>query len=108
MGAFLGGLTVQWLFGPFIVRFEAERGLTRGSPGSELSAMVFGQYFPNPANFGTGEAAHSLISPIGALAVEAFGTAVLLLVIFALVDRRNASLPTKYLSPSSSVSPSRR
>ena len=99
LGALLGGLTVLWLFGPFIARFEAEQGLTRGSPGSELSAMVFGQYFPNPAIFGTDEAAHSLISPIGALAVEAFGTAILLLVIFALVDRRNASLPTKYLSP---------
>ena len=61
--------------------------------------MVFGEYFPNPAIFGTDQAAQSLISSLGAAVVEAFGTAILLLVIFALVDRRNASLPTKYLSP---------
>lgn len=99
LGAMLAGLTVLWLFGPFLTRFEAERGLVRGQPGSELSAMVFGEYFPNPAIFGTDAAAQSLISPLGAAVVEAFGTAILLLVIFALVDRRNASLPTKYLSP---------
>ena len=99
MGAVLAGSTVLWLYGPFIARFEAERGLVRGAPGSQQSAMVFGEYFPNPALFGTGPDAQSLISPLGAAVVEGFGTAILLLVIFALVDRRNASLPTKYLSP---------
>jgi glycerol uptake facilitator-like aquaporin len=61
--------------------------------------MVFGEYFPNPAMFGTGEAAHALISPVGAAAVEGLGTAVLAFMIFALVDRRNRSLPAKYLTP---------
>ena len=98
-GAVLAGLTILWLFGPFIVRFEVIEGLVRGAPGSQLSAMVFGEYFPNPAMFGTGPDAAGLISPVGAALVEGFGTAVLLLVIFALVDRRNSSLPTKYLAP---------
>lgn len=98
-GAVLAALTVLWLYGPFIARFESEMGLVRGAPGSQHSAMVFGEYFPNPALFGTGPDAQSLISPLGAAVVEGFGTAILLLVIFALVDRRNASLPTKYLSP---------
>jgi len=98
-GAVLAGLTVLWLYGPFITRFEAENGLVRGAAGSQRSAMVFGEYFPNPGLFGTGPDAQSLISPFGAAIVEAFGTAIMLLVIFALVDRRNASLPNKYLSP---------
>jgi MIP family channel proteins len=99
LGGILGGLTILWLFGPFIARFEAEKGIVRGSAGSELSAMVFGEYFPNPSIFGTGEEARSLISPLSAATVEGFGTAILVLVIFALVDRRNASLPTKHLAP---------
>ncbi|MBM3946260.1 MAG: aquaporin [SAR202 cluster bacterium] len=98
-GAVLGGLVILWVFGPFIVRFEKANALTRGAPGSELSAMVFGEYFPNPAVFGTGPDAQSLISPLGAAAVEALGTAILVLVIFALVDRRNTSLPVKHLAP---------
>ena len=98
-GAVLAGLTVLWLFGPFIVRFEAVNGLVRGAAGSQHSAMVFGEYFPNPAMFGTGPEAAALISPMGAALVEGFGTAILLLVIFALVDHRNSSLPTKYLAP---------
>ena len=61
--------------------------------------MVFGEYFPNPAMYGTGAGAAGLISPLGAAAVEGFGTAVLVLVIFAVTDRRNASLPAKYLAP---------
>ena len=99
VGGVLGGLTILWLFGSFITEFEAVNDLVRGEPGSQLSAMVFGEYFPNPAVFGTDEAARSLISPAKAMAVEAFGTAVLVLMIFSLVDRHNAALPTKHLAP---------
>jgi len=90
-GAVLAGATVGALFRPFIERFEAARGILRGAPGSELSAMVFGEYFPNPALFGTDAAARSLVSPWHAALVEAFGTAVLVFVTFALTGRRNAT-----------------
>src|SRR5688500_18681488 len=72
VGAVLAGGTVAWLFWPFLVRFEAAKGLVRGAPGSELSAMVFGEYFPNPAMFGTDTAAHALITPWHAACVEGF------------------------------------
>lgn len=42
---------------------EAANGIVRGAPGSELSAMIFGEYFPNPAAFGTDAAARALVSP---------------------------------------------
>ncbi len=61
--------------------------------------MVFGEYFPNPDIIGTGEAAQSLISPVGAAFIEGFGTAILVLIIFALTDRRNAVIPTRNLTP---------
>src|SRR5688500_19010086 len=53
-GAILAGLVVLAVFAPFLERFEAKEGLTRGAPGSERAAMIFGEYFPNPAVFGTG------------------------------------------------------
>ena len=95
IGSVLAGLTVLGMFGAVIARFEAENGIVRGEAGSQRSAMAFGEYFPNPAIYGTGEAAAGLISPIGALFVEGFGTAILALSIFVLTDRRNADLVGK-------------
>ncbi len=93
IGAMLAGAVILATFGPFIGRFETEHTITRGAAGSETSAMVFGEYFPNPAIFGTGGDAAALVSPLRAVAVEAFGTAVLVLVIFALTDPRNTVTP---------------
>ena len=98
IGSIFAGLTVLGMFGPAIARFEAENGIVRGAAGSQRSAMVFGEYFPNPAIYGTGEAAAGLISPLGALFVEGFGTAILALSIFALTDKRNIGL-TGNLAP---------
>jgi glycerol uptake facilitator protein len=99
LGAVLGGLAILATFGPFIERFEEDNGLVRGEAGSQLSAMVFGEYFPNPAMFGTDDRAFELISPLMAAAIEAFGTAVLVFMIFALVDRWNAGKPGASLTP---------
>ena len=98
-GAVLAGGTVAVLFGPLLQRFEATREIVRGTPGSELSAMVFGEYFPNPAIFGTDAAARALVSPWQAALVEGFGTAILVLVIFALTSPRNADKPGANLTP---------
>jgi MIP family channel proteins len=98
-GAMLAGLTVLWAFGRLIQRFEQEHGILRGDPGSELSASAFGEYFPNPSMFGTGLEARELVSSLQAASVEALGTAVLLFMVFALVDRRNTALPTKDFAP---------
>jgi glycerol uptake facilitator protein len=93
LGATAAGLVIWAAFAPFLARFEAREGLVRGVPGSERAAMIFGEYFPNPALFGTGPEAAALVSPLGAMLVEAFGTAILVLVIFALSDPDNAAAP---------------
>jgi MIP family channel proteins len=98
-GAVLAGLVVWAVFAPFLARFELKEGLIRGAAGSERAAMIFGEYFPNPAVFGTGPDAAALVSPLGALLVEALGTAVLVLVIFALSDPDNAAAPEPTLVP---------
>jgi glycerol uptake facilitator protein len=99
LGATAAALVVWAAFAPFLARFEAREGLVRGAPGSERAAMIFGQYFPNPAVFGTRPEAASLVSPLGAMLVEAFGTAILVLVIFALSDPDNAAAPEPTLVP---------
>jgi glycerol uptake facilitator protein len=88
-GAVLAGGVVLHVFEPMLEQFEQREGLVRGAPGSERAAMIFGEYFPNPAIFGTGVEAAALVSPAGAMGVEALGTAILLLVIFALTDARH-------------------
>lgn len=98
-GAIAAGLVVLAAFGPFLARFEAREGLTRGAPGSERAAMIFGEYFPNPAVFGTGPEAAALVSPLGAMLIEALGTAILVFVIFALSDPDNAAAPEPTLVP---------
>ena len=98
-GGVLAGLTVLAVYGGVIERFESQNALVRGDPGSQLSGMLFGEYFPNPAMVGTDEAARALVSAPAAAVIEGVGTAMLVLVIFALVDRRNSSLPVKFLAP---------
>ncbi|HEY7062597.1 MAG TPA: MIP/aquaporin family protein [Chloroflexota bacterium] len=99
VGAVVAGLVVWAAFSPFLARFEAKEGLTRGAPGSERAAMIFGQYFPNAAMFGAGPDAHALVSPLQAALVEGFGTLILVLVIFALTDPDNAAAPEPTLVP---------
>lgn len=96
IGAILAGVAVFLLFNPFISDFESANGILRGEEGSQRSAMAFGEYFPNPAIYEQGAI---VISHWHALAVEAFGTAILAMVIFALVDRRNAAIPNKGIAP---------
>lgn len=50
LGAGLAGLTLFLLFNSSIKAFELTNGIVRGEEGSKLSAMVFGEYYPNPAN----------------------------------------------------------
>ena len=98
-GAFLAAATLYICFSPFITRFEASHHLVRGQPGSQLSAMVFGEYAPNPAIFGTSLVTLALFSPVAATFTEALGTALLLFFIFALVDRHNRDAPGGNTAP---------
>lgn len=96
IGAVIAGAVVLILFNPFINRFETENDIVRGEAGSQRSAMAFGEYFPNPGMF---DSTTFSISPLHAFAVEAFGTAILVFVIFALTERRNAGIPTNGIAP---------
>ncbi|MGA2497368.1 MAG: MIP family channel protein [Tepidisphaeraceae bacterium] len=92
-GAFSASAVLFSLFCGVLAAYEQDKNLVRGQPGSEASAMVFGEYFPNPAVFGTTPQAHAKVSHVQAMAAEAIGTAILVFFIFALTDSRNRSRP---------------
>ena len=83
VGAFVAAAVLYVLFGGLIGRFEQEQGIVRGGPGSERSAMVYGEYFPNPGMLGDSAEAFASLSIFQAMAAEAAGTAMLALVVFA-------------------------
>jgi glycerol uptake facilitator protein len=92
-------LVLYGVFSDAIVEFERRRGLLRGGPGSELSAMVFGEYFPNPAIFGTAEDAWRVVTPLTAFLAELVGTAVLAFLIGAVTRARNPVRPSAGMAP---------
>lgn len=92
-GAILAALVLYAMFAGAIAEFERQHGLLRGGPGSELSAMMFGEYFPNPAVYGTDEAAWRVVSRGRAFAAEAIGTAMLAFMVGALTSERNMARP---------------
>ena len=98
IGAILAGLSVLIIFSPFITRFEMIEKITRGQPGSELSAMAFGEYFPNPHVLSHDKAV-DLMTPFSALGIEAFGTAILAFVIFMCTDPKGMISKSNVLAP---------
>jgi glycerol uptake facilitator protein len=92
-GAMLASLLLYSMFGEAIVEFERKHGLLRGGPGSERSAMVFGEYFPNPAVFGTAEDAWRIVGLPSAFLAEMVGTAFLAFLIAAVTHPRNRERP---------------
>jgi glycerol uptake facilitator protein len=98
VGAFLASLVLYGLFRGFIPPFEAAHGIVRGQPGSELSAMVFGQYFPNPVLSGTTAEAFQKVSLGTAMLAEGIGTAFLACFVFAVTEPRNGQA-SRFMAP---------
>lgn len=93
VGGVLAALVLYGLFNATCVHFEAAKGIVRGAPGSQLSAMWFGEYFPNPAVYGTTPEAFAQVPVLCAFMAEGLGTALLLFFIMALTDARNKLAP---------------
>lgn len=94
LGAACASLVLYGLFADAILEFERQRGLLRGGPGSELSAMVFGEYFPNPAMYGTAEEAWRVVSLKSAFIAEMVGTALLAFLVGTVTSDRNPAKPS--------------
>ena len=102
-GAFVASAVLYVIFAGALQVFEHKNGVVRGTAGSELSAKVFGEYFPPPSAKTPADAPPSarlpeaaieqLVTPASAFATEVIGTGVLLLVIFCCTDERNGNRP---------------
>jgi glycerol uptake facilitator protein len=93
LGAFAASAVLYALYFATIAKFEAAHGIVRGLPGSEASAMIFGEFFPNPGGRPLSGEVPAAISLPGAFAVEMVGTAILLLVILSVSNPRNPARP---------------
>jgi glycerol uptake facilitator protein len=93
LGAFVAAAVLYFIFGDALAMFERANHLVRGQPGSEASAMVFGEFFPSPGGHPLTDEIRGRMSPFAAFGAEAIGTAILLLVIFCCTDARNAGRP---------------
>ena len=101
-GALVAAACLFILFEPHIAAKEAAKGVTRGKPGSEITAMCYGEYYPAPGSLGDGEGPYSptdhaalkaKMSQGRAFVAEVLGTMILAFVVFAVTDTQNTSAP---------------
>ena len=90
LGGVLAGVFVFAVFHSAIDVFEERQDIVRGENGSQFSAMMFGEYFPNPAVFSHDDDTNLEVVSLGqAFFIEAWGTGILAFVIFAATNPRN-------------------
>lgn len=92
VGAFVAGLVLYALFSPSIAAYESSHGIIRGSVQSIQTASMFGEYYARPES-------SAVVSLPLAMATEAFGTFVLVLMIFSLTEGCNVGRPDEALAP---------
>jgi glycerol uptake facilitator protein len=92
-GAFVAAAVLYFTFGDALRVFEKEHGILRGQAGSEASAMVSGEFYPNPGGRPLTPEARLRMSSVAAFGTEVIATAVLLLVICCCTDERNQPRP---------------
>jgi glycerol uptake facilitator protein len=95
LGAFAAGMLVYGIFSSSIASFELAHNITRGADASVKTAMMFGEYFPNP---GVPVDLISVSLPLACL-VETFGTSLLVITIFMLTEGCNVGRPSSEIVP---------
>lgn len=94
LGAFIVAGLLYLLFADSIAHFERLHGILRGSPDSIRTAMIFGEFFPNP---GSGTVA--VVTSSTAFMAEALGSFALVFMIFSLTEGCNLGRPDNAMVP---------
>ena len=93
LGGVLAGGVTYGLYRHAIEHFEIEHDIIRGTNTSVITAMLFGEYFPNPALYDHSVKENlAVISPVEAMLVEAWATGILAFVIFCFTDKDNTAV----------------
>jgi glycerol uptake facilitator protein len=95
LGGIAAGGMVLLLFQGVIAQYEAAHQIVRGSGESVRTAMMFGEYFPNPGFVASGIE----VSMGTAMLAEALGTFLLVTMIFALTEGCNVGRPSDTMAP---------
>lgn len=108
VGAIVAAALLYFLFFGYLGAMESARGVMRGQPGSIVTAMCYGEYFPNPGSLAskTGSISENdfelLSAQFGygqAFIAELIGTMLLACVVFAVTDAKNLARPHANLAP---------
>ena len=100
-GGILGGILNLVIYKSTIDSFERKNNITKGDERSILTAKAFGEYFPNPDlsiryNKKDGIYEEDDVSVAHGLFVEAWGTFILVFVIFVLTNMKNGAVKMKF------------
>jgi glycerol uptake facilitator protein len=93
MGAFFAALLLCAIFSSSIMQYETAHGIVRGAQESIKTAMIFGEFYPNPGATG------AVVTTMGACAAEAVGTCILVFLIFSLTEGCNVGRPDDNMAP---------
>ena len=99
LGAFLGAATLVLVFGAAIHHFVVQKGFVIGQAGSEKVAMVLAPYSPHPWIVGIGPEPYAQVPIWRGFATELIATAVLLMIVRALIESRSVNAPTSRSFP---------
>jgi glycerol uptake facilitator protein len=92
-GALVASAVLFAIYHGTLAAYEATHQIVRGAPGSEATAMIFGEFFPNPGGKPFTDEMRLRVSHPAAFLAELVGTGILMLVILGVTDARNASRP---------------
>jgi len=93
-GAFVAAAVLFLLFSSSITSFEASNAISRGGPESIKTAMLFGEFYPNPGN-----TLSTVVSTAQAASAECVGTFLLVFLIFSLTEGCNIGRPDNAFAP---------
>ncbi len=86
LGAFVAACALFLIFREPLSAHEKSLGIQRGQHGSEATAMVFGEYFPNPGGNPLTSEEESRLSTSSAFFAELIGTGLLAFAVFGLTS----------------------
>lgn len=107
-GAFLAAAALFAMYDVNLRDLEQSREVMRGKPGSEITAMCYGEFFPNPGGLLSAPDPvtterltlhRARVSLPVAFGAELLGTAILAFVIFSVTDPLNPGRPQANLAP---------
>ena len=92
-GAIFASAVLFAMYHGTLVAYESTHQIVRGAPGSEATAMIFGEFYPNPGGKPFTDEVRLRVTHLTAFFIEFVGTAILMLVILGVTNARNSSRP---------------